>query len=54
VLAVLDEVYSTPFPNDEEDVVFRLAGRLADDPQESGGELFASARPCGLGACRRK
>src|ERR1700722_8635048 len=39
VFAVLDEVDSTPFPNDEEDVVLRLAGCLADDPHESGGEL---------------
>src|SRR6478672_10004455 len=39
MLAVLDEVDSTSFSNDEEDVVLRFASRLADDPAESGGEL---------------
>jgi hypothetical protein len=39
VFAVLDEVDSTPFPYDKENVVLRLTSRLADHPQESGGEL---------------
>jgi hypothetical protein len=38
MLAVLDEVDSTSFSNDEEDVVLQFARRLADDPEESGGE----------------
>jgi hypothetical protein len=39
VLAVFDKVNSTPFPNDEEDIVLGFAGRFADDADDACRQL---------------